>query len=131
VAYRTADGKKEEESMSALIVAQPGLLQDSLRMLMMLVPEVGAISVLEDTTTARARVVEQDPGLVVLDAAMPGDALSLVESIRSRRGATRCVVLVDDVQEQQSFQAAGAALVVLKGHPAARLRQEIRALAVE
>ena len=111
--------------MSALIVAQPGILQSSLQMLVRLLPQVGDIRLLEDAATAQAAISQHEPALVLLDAALSDGALSLVKSIKSSTAMNPCVVLVDEVRQLESFEAAGADLVVLKGYPAGRLLESI------
>ena len=129
---RSSDNKTGKNSIPALIVTQTRHLRDSLQMLLTLFPQVGSISVLEDTAAAQAMVAEHELALVLVDGALPGDdAPSLVRSIKSQMNTCLCVVLVDEIRQRRDFEMAGADLVVLKGYPAAKLRQDIEGLVLE
>lgn len=109
----------------ALIAARPGPLRESLRCLMDALPRIKIIGAAGDATSALRMVLERSPGLVLVDAALPGDENgSLVRQVKARQPQTRCVVLTDTVG-QQYVQADNADAVLLKGASAAKLVETI------
>jgi DNA-binding response OmpR family regulator len=72
---------------------------------------------------------ERRPALVLLDINLPGHKVSTVlRQIKIRQPQTWCLVLTDDVRQQQMVRDAGADVVLLKGFPAARLFATIEGL---
>ncbi len=116
-------------SILALIVAHPGPVRDGLRALLTAIPRVASLREIDDASSA-LRMVEQDrPALVLISVASPGDEVwNLLAQIKAKYPRTRSILLVDDVQQQQLAQAAGADGVLLKGDPASRLSATIKRL---
>lgn len=109
-------------NVSALIIARPGWLRESLQALVTAVPQIGSVDLVDDGLSALKVVTEHQPALVLLDTNLPEDEIpTVLRRIKARWPQTRCLVLADDGQQQQAAQAAGADDVLLKGYPAARL----------
>lgn len=109
---------------SALIVAKPGPLRDSLQALMAAMPQIEAAYEVNDlVSSAEAEMTFAcGPTLVLLDCSLNGgDTWMVVRRAKTRWPQARCVFLANDVQQQQEAEAAGADAVLLKGFPAARL----------
>ena len=116
----------------ALIAAQAGSLQSSLLALMTTMPQIKAVILAEETPQVLRMIAEHRPALVVLDMGLlRGDAQTILEQIKTEWPLTRCVVLADDVQQQQKAQAAGADAVLIKGFLPAKLITTIEELLSE
>ncbi len=117
------------DSVLALIVAHPGPVRDGLRALLTAIPRVASLSEIGDASLA-LRVVEACcPALVLISVDSLGDGVwNLLAQIKAKHPRTRSILLVDDVQQQQLAQAAGADGVLLEGDPASRLSATIKRL---
>ena len=86
----------------------------------------GVVRIPDDRTDVELRF---DVEMVVLDMVLPGNrAGTVLKEIRTRWPLTRCIVLADDVQQQQESEAAGADAVLIKGFPAVKLVATIEGL---
>ena len=113
----------------ALIATRPGPLQNGLVALMTTMPQVNAVIVAEEAASALRMIADHLPTLVLLEMALPGEGTgTLLKQIKATWPLTRCIVLANDVPQQQEAEAAGADVVLLKGFPAARLIAAIERL---
>jgi DNA-binding NarL/FixJ family response regulator len=113
----------------ALIVTHRGSLQDGLQALMMSIPHVNIIGHVGDGPRALEMVREHHPDLVLLDSGLPGDEeWHVLEQIVALWPEIRCIVLADDVAQQQKAAELGADIVLLKGFPPAKLADIIEKL---
>jgi DNA-binding NarL/FixJ family response regulator len=106
----------------ALIATRPGPLQNGLVALMTTMPQVNAVIVAEEAVSALRMIAEHLPTLVLLEMALPGEETrTVLKQIKAAWPLTRCIVLANDVRQQQEAKAAGADVVLLKGFSAAKL----------
>jgi DNA-binding NarL/FixJ family response regulator len=113
--------------VSALIAACPGPLRDSLHFFLDTLPEIGRILLADDTTDAIATVQHMTPALVLLDTRLPGsEPLDVLKTLRTLDGKRHCLVLADDVIQQQSAADSGADASLLKGYDASKLIATIK-----
>jgi DNA-binding NarL/FixJ family response regulator len=110
------------DCISALIVAKPGPLRDALRSLMIAMPEIDIVDEADDLSSALRASPRYTPALVLLDSGLAHDETGLMVR-RAKAGwpVTRCICLVDSVQQEREAEAAGADAALLKGTPPARL----------
>ena len=119
----------ENNGLSALIVAQPGPLRSGLHALLTVVPQIQSVDQANDIPATLEALEEDYPALVLLDAGFSDNGIShAVRSIKTVGGRSRCLVLADDIQQQQEAQAAGADVALIKGVPAAKLFEAIEEL---
>ena len=117
---------------SALIIAKPGPLRDSLQVLLTAIPLMGTVWQAVDGPTALLAGARHSPGLVLLDDDLPGDRLlPTLEQIRAAWPHTRCIVLADDEQAHPPALDAGADAILLKGLLASKLFTTITELLCE
>ena len=134
VAQRVLDDERNwQETMNdpvlALIVARPGPVRDGLRALLTAIPRIASLREIDDAASALRAVEQHRPVLVLISVGSPGDEVwDLLPQIKAGYPRTRFILLVDDVQQQQLAQAAGAEGVFLKGAPASRLSATIKHL---
>ena len=127
---RQQRGKMAKRAASVLIVAEPGELREGLEALVTATPALHVVARAADIPTAIRLAQEHLPVLVLLDAAIAGNNISAaVAGIQSDYAQIRCLVLADFVWQQAEAEAAGAALAVVKGFPAAELAEAMRRLA--
>ena len=113
--------QKVEPKPTILILAMPGDLQTSLQMLLSLLSDV-AVLVTAAGYSALQAIEGYAPALVIFDFALNGgDPQMIVDMIKVRWPTIPCLVLVNDAQQRQRAQDAGADLVLVKGYPAAKL----------
>jgi DNA-binding NarL/FixJ family response regulator len=107
---------------SALIVAKPGPLRDSLQALMAAMPQIEAAYEVNDLASSAEMTFACGPTLVLLDCSLNGgDTWMAVRRAKAKWPQARCILLANDVQQHQEAEAAGADAVLLKGFPAASL----------
>ena len=110
----------------ALIAIRPGALQDSLVALMTTMPQVNALLIAEDATSARRTMAHHHPALVVIEAGLPAPAGSAADrrhptkEILAECPWARYIVLADDVEQQRAAESAGADVALIVGFQAAQ-----------
>jgi DNA-binding NarL/FixJ family response regulator len=105
-----------------LIVASAGTLQTGLLALMTTIPQISAVLVAEDISSALRMIADHRPRLVLLDMDLPEDgALTILVQINSQSPDIGSAALVDSVQQGQKAGSLGADGVLLKGFSAAQL----------
>ena len=113
----------------ALIVTHRGSLQNGLQTLVMSIPQVDIIGQVGDGAQALEMVCGHHPDLVLLDVNLPNDEeWQVLKQVKTLQPETRCIVLADDVSQQQQARILGADVVLLKGFPPAKLADIIEKL---
>ena len=113
----------------AIIVARPGPLRNSLQSLMTTMPQIEILAETSDPSALLRMGAGIQPDVVLLDASLPEEQVwAALRQIKEEWCRTRSIVLVEDSQQQQQVQAAGADVALLKGHPAAKLITTIEGL---
>jgi DNA-binding NarL/FixJ family response regulator len=113
------------KSILALIVAIPSTLQNGLLALMTTTPLISAVLVAEEASLMLRMVKDHRPALIVMDMDFP-DARMLLKQIKSSWPLTRCILLVDSVD--QAKEAENADAVLIKGFTAEKLFEIIEDL---
>jgi DNA-binding NarL/FixJ family response regulator len=115
--------------MMALIVARPGPLRDSLKVFLLTLPQIEAVHFADDVASALQAVTEYDPALVLIDTnGFGGTIWAVLRCVKAESLRSRCLVLVDDGQQQEDAVAAGADVVLIKGCPATKLFETVEGL---
>jgi len=115
-----------------LIAIQLESLRRSLLALLAISPLFSAVHSVEDARSAAAAAAQLQPVLVVLDAdLLRGEAVKTIEQIKAAAPHTRCIVLVDTIQEQRAMESTRADRVLFKGYPAAELLTIVKHLLTE
>jgi DNA-binding NarL/FixJ family response regulator len=105
----------------ALIATRPGSLQDSLVALMTTMDQVNAVLIAEDGASALRMMAQHRPALVVIETGLPTEEGHVpLQEIKTRWPQTRCIALVEDIEQQQQAESAGADVVLIAGFPPAR-----------
>jgi DNA-binding NarL/FixJ family response regulator len=108
-----------EHHSPVLIVARPGRIRDGLRALLRAIPEIGAILQANDSPSASQIISEYHPDLVLIDSKLVNsDIKSMPEEIKAMSPHTRCILLVDNFQQQSMADVTGADTVLLSGFSA-------------
>jgi DNA-binding NarL/FixJ family response regulator len=116
------------KSILALIVAIPSTLQNGLLALMTTTPLISAVLVAEEASLMLRMVKDHRPALIVMDMDFP-DARMLLKQIKSSWPLTRCILLVDSVD--QAKEAENADAVLIKGFTAEKLFETIEDLSFQ
>jgi DNA-binding NarL/FixJ family response regulator len=118
-----------EDHTPALIVAAPGRLRDSLRVLLRACESITVVGLANDGGDALLQVAQDPPALVLLDANLiatrDGETL---RRIKGRWPRVRCLVLAHGVEQERLARAAGADAVLQAGFRAEVLFETIRSL---
>ena len=112
-----------------LVVAEQGPLREGLRALL---GSMSGLWILETESYASAVAISAScrPRLAVLEYFPAVDAGRALARIKGDSPDTRCVALVDSVQQQDAALAAGADIAPLKGERAEQLFTQIAGLLV-
>ena len=104
------------QGMSALIIAPPGRLRDSLRVLLRASGRIARVEEADDARLGLQSIAERPPGLVVLDAGLcEEDALAVLGQIKTQWPQAPCLVLVNNLDKEPMARAAGADSVLQAG----------------
>jgi len=111
-----------------LVAARPDRMRVSLQTLLM-VNGINVIGHADDSSSAVRMVSKHRPALLLLDTNLPGEEVSTVlKQIKANGSQSRCLVLVDNVQQQQEAKSAGADAVLLRGFRTAKLIEVVESL---
>jgi DNA-binding NarL/FixJ family response regulator len=117
------------QQLFALLVIRQRPLQTAMAALLATLPQIELVGQVRDAGAARSAITTYHPDLVVLDAALPTpDVRAILEQLNSLRKSSRCIVLAEDLEQQQMLHAAGASAVLLVGSPAAEVVTTIERL---
>ena len=112
----------EEQPAVALIVAKPGPLRNSLFSLINTLPQIEIVAECRDMPSLLRMGSKIQPDLLLMESDLPGNHVGeSLQQINTEWPATRTVLLVDNVAQQQEAESAGADVVLFKGHRAAGL----------
>ncbi len=115
-----------------LVAARPGRMRDSLQILLKMVNGINVVGHADDSSSAVRMVSMHRPALLLLDTNLPGEEISTVlKQIKANGSRSRCLVLVDSVQQRRDARTAGADVALIKGFPAAKLFEVIKGLLSE
>jgi DNA-binding NarL/FixJ family response regulator len=113
----------------ALIVASPGRIRDSFKIMLRAVPRIQTILQANDGPSASKIIAEYHPVLVLLDSRLANnDIQSVSRQIKAKSPQTRCVMLVDNFQQQWMAKIADADTVLPIACPAAKFFTVIEGL---
>ncbi|CAG0993293.1 hypothetical protein PLCT2_02596 [Planctomycetaceae bacterium] len=101
---------------TALIIAPPGRLRESLRVLVRAVNWIAQIELADDGPAGLRLIADYSPALVLLDTLLPEEQVwETLRQIKLKRATVRCVVLAQTRAQEQQAQVAGADGVLLNG----------------
>jgi DNA-binding NarL/FixJ family response regulator len=93
------------------------------------IPSIETIYQANDAPTASKIIALYRPSLVLLDSKLANnDIQSVSRQIKSKSPQTRCIVLVDNVQQQWMAKVADADTVLAIGSPATQFLTTIEGL---
>ena len=114
---------------SVLIVAKPGSVRNGLQALLSSIVGIQSVELADDCLEALKLNVERQATLILLEGGRPDTQVwYAVREIKRTWPHTRCIVLVTDVEQQQSADGAIADAVVLHGTPPTELVATIERL---
>ena len=113
------------KSLLVLIAVVPGTLQNGLMALMTTTPQISTLLVAEEASSVLRMVKDHRPALIVMDMDFP-DAQMLWGQIKSSWPFTRCILLVDSVDQIKEAETADA--VLIKGFAAEKFFETIEDL---
>ena len=121
--------ERAKGKMPALIVANPGRIRDGLKTLLRAVPNIETIFQANDGPSALAIIIEHQPALVLLDSKLANNDLqSVSRQIKTESPQTRCIMLVDNVQQRWMAKIADADSVLPVGCPAGEFFDTVEGL---
>ena len=111
--------QRMEKRRSALIVANPGHLRESIGVLLKSNFQIKYIFQAEDSETALHVAKNYRPDLVVIDFNLSQDeALNSLQVFKEDGSNVPCLVLVDSEVEKLMAESGGAEIALIKGAPA-------------
>ena len=115
-----------DEHLSTLIVAKPGLMRNSLVAYLRGVMAIEIVALADDTLAGLLASRQNHPQVLLMDADISEEeTLWLMRQLRCEQPAVNFIVLTDHVSQRQLFITAGANQVLLKGFLDERLRRAI------
>lgn len=109
-------GPMMSQRVSALIIAPPGRLRDSLRVLLRASGRIARVEETDDAHFVSQSITERPPGLVLLDANLGDDETRRVlQQLKTQWPRLPCLVLVRNLEQEHMARAAGADGVLQAG----------------
>jgi DNA-binding NarL/FixJ family response regulator len=118
---------QSESALPVVVIAAPGLMCESLVTFLESIRGVHVAAVL-DSSCAALPVHADDAHVVIVDGNANKDLVAQLAVLHARAPRFRWIVLIDNVQQQRVFLAAGADSVLLKGFLDERLEQAVLAV---
>jgi DNA-binding NarL/FixJ family response regulator len=113
-------------TVSLLLVAKPGRMRDGLQALLRTVSEIEIVGEVDCESQALALISQQQPDLVLLDSSLTlQEMLPMLIQIKGGYPQTRCIVLVENMQQQSAAREAGADSALITGFNAEVLHAAI------
>jgi DNA-binding NarL/FixJ family response regulator len=110
----------------ALLVARSGRIREAWRAVLLSTCCIDTVHVAGDASGFLRALDTHGPDLVLLDAEELGnETFRLMDVIRAKRPASRCIVLVRGEDEAREAQSLGAAEILIKGSSAAQLFEAV------
>lgn len=120
------------DTTSVFIVAKPGRLRDSLKAMLRTAPYLRIVGQADDTISAIPPLAQFQPDLLLVGTNFSATGVTqLVLAAKSRSPHTRCMVLVDNLEQMWQTTAAGADSVLLAGFPSTTFFSAIEALRLQ
>ena len=117
------------QPISALIISEPGPIQDGLWDLLSALPHVKLIGAVADPNEGVKIVKKKRPSLILLaNHFKRGDIRSAVKEIKTADPRVICIVVASDVEQKKIASEAGADSVQMTGFPAGDLYYTIQQL---
>ncbi len=116
--------------MTALIMCEPGPLQDGLWDLLSAVPRLMVIGAVSSAKEAVKVLKAKRPVLVLVGARLKSnqEIHSFLTEIKANEPATLCIVVAGDAEQRKAALEAGADSVQVTGYPADALYNNIKCL---
>jgi DNA-binding NarL/FixJ family response regulator len=117
---------RETSHVRTVLVGRPGPIREGLHALVETIPDVEVVGEASDASAVQRLVATLQPGLVLLDTDLFGDAdWTVLEWIKAEWPETRCLALAETGEQHQEAEAVDADAVLFRGFPAARLVETI------
>ncbi len=99
-----------------LLLTRIGPLADGLSGLLISIPDVQIVGPVPSLSLALAALAELTPATIIVESGTFRREISAVIcKLKATSPTNRCIVIADDVQQQQAALAAGADAALLKG----------------
>jgi DNA-binding NarL/FixJ family response regulator len=113
-------------TVSLLLVARPGRMREGLQALLRTIPEIEIVGQADSESQAMALITRLQPALVLLDSSLTlQEMLPTLIQIKGGVPRTRCIVLVENAQQQGAARDAGADSALITGFSAEVLHAAI------
>jgi DNA-binding NarL/FixJ family response regulator len=117
---------------SIFIVAKPGRLRDSLKAMLRTASYLNIVGQADDAVAAIPCLAQFKPDLLLIGTNLPAASVTqLVVSTKGFSPHTRCMVLVDNLDQMWQATVAGADSVLLAGFPSTTFFSAIEGLRLQ
>ena len=111
---------------NVLIIAQPGILRESLSSLLATMPDIDVVSVTNDLDSAFEFVSMTQPMICIIDFSNQVDDMEQkIDQLKSIRLEMKTILLVDTVEAKEEAETHGFDKVVIKGSSVQQLTKTI------
>jgi DNA-binding NarL/FixJ family response regulator len=101
-------------------------MREGLQALLRTFPEIEIVGQADCVSQALTLISQQQPALVLLDSSLtPQEMLPALMQIKGGYPRTRCIVLVENMQQQGAAREAGADIALISGFSAEVLHAAI------
>ncbi len=101
-------------------------MRDGLQALLRTIPEIEIVGLADCESEALVLIAQQQPAIVLLDSSLTHrETLPTLMQIKGGYPRTRCIVLVENVQQQGAAREAGADTALITGFSAEVLHSAI------
>jgi DNA-binding NarL/FixJ family response regulator len=99
--------------VTTALVSRPGIMQQSLRASLAACPGIEIVAAWGDGLTALTHVTEHAPALLVIDCNLLDEEVeTLLDAVKARQAAIRCLIFTRSTQRASWAWASGADAVV-------------------
>lgn len=124
--------KNQKTPIPTVVVSRPGILQQSLRVILANLEEIDVLAYAGDGLTAMSQVRKHHPGLLILDHNLLEEEIhALLLAVKEERPETQCLVITPSRRGETRLTEWGADAVVFRNAPQQEMRTTLLQLAHE
>jgi len=117
---------QDQQPIPTAIVSRPGIMQQSLRTSLAACPWIVVVASFGDGLTALSHLAQSHPGILVIDSNLLDDEVNaLLDAVKSRQPAIRCLVLTRSSLRREQLLIHGADAVIARNGSAQGLQEAL------
>jgi len=108
-----------------VLIAAASPTRDALLVVLKSIKDIQVVDIAPDTALALMMVRETCPSLILVDAGLAEGVFGFIRQVKQENHLTKCIVLVDTMEQHRLAVEAGVSGVLYKGFSVAQLKETV------